>query len=115
MMTKAARANVLPAYRAILRELYKSVRIPRHAIVVLSHIYIFQSISPRATRSRTIALNFRAILQSAKSSDFDHSTQNAVTFLRSQRMYKVSHVRLALQHVSYLHLPRRSWIAIILS
>jgi hypothetical protein len=91
-MTRAARANVLPAYRAILRELYKSVRIPRHAVVVLSHLYIFQSISP----SRTIALNFRAILESAKSSDFDHSTQNAVTFLRSQRMYKVSHARLAL-------------------
>ncbi|KAF8485037.1 hypothetical protein DFH94DRAFT_679547 [Russula ochroleuca] len=58
------------AYRAILRELYKA------------------SISPRSTRSRTTALNFRAVLESTKSSDFDVVTQNNITFLRSQRMYK---------------------------
>jgi len=58
------------AYRAILRELYKA------------------SISPRSTRSQATALNFRVILESTKASDFDSSTQNAITFLRSQRMYK---------------------------
>ena len=30
MTTKVGRANIIPAYRAILRELYKSVRIHRH-------------------------------------------------------------------------------------
>jgi len=30
MTTKAAKANIIPAYRAILRELYKSVRIQRY-------------------------------------------------------------------------------------
>ncbi|KAI0002975.1 hypothetical protein BJV74DRAFT_881936 [Russula compacta] len=59
--------NAKAAYRAILRELYKA------------------SIHPRSTRSRTTALSFRAILES---SDFDNGTQNAITFLRSQRMYK---------------------------
>jgi len=58
------------AYRAILREIYKA------------------SISPRSTRSRTTAANLRLVLESTKSSDFDHNTQNVVTFLRSQRMYK---------------------------
>ncbi|KAF8505496.1 hypothetical protein F5888DRAFT_1630350 [Russula emetica] len=58
------------AYRAILRELYKA------------------SISSRSARSRTTTSNFRAVLESSKSSDFDHNTQNVIAFLRSQRMYK---------------------------
>jgi len=96
MTTKAARANVLSAYRAILREIYKSVSIlPTPSLfLVLSHIFAFQSISPRSTRSRTTALNFRAVFESGSTKPSD--TQNAITFLRSQRMYKVGHVRLVL-------------------
>ncbi|KAI9510453.1 hypothetical protein F5148DRAFT_976775 [Russula earlei] len=71
MATKAASTKVIHAYRAILRELYKS------------------SMSTRSTRSPTTALNFRAILESTKSSDLDNTMQNAITFLRSQRMYKM--------------------------
>ncbi|KAI0254279.1 hypothetical protein BJV78DRAFT_1121729 [Lactifluus subvellereus] len=64
------RVKLVHAYRAILREIYKA------------------SISPRSTRGRATALNFRAVLESTKATDFDSSTQNAITFLRSQRMYK---------------------------
>lgn len=45
-------------------------------------------------------MNFRAVLESTKSSDFDVVTQNNITFLRSQRMYKVSHVLVVLSHTS---------------
>jgi hypothetical protein len=47
-------------------------------------------------------LNFRAVLESTKSDDFDDVTQNAITFLRSQRMHKVSHVLVVLTHISDL-------------
>jgi hypothetical protein len=46
-------------------------------------------------------LNFRAILESTKASDFDSNTQNAITFLRSQHMYKVSLVQTILQTHTY--------------
>ena len=51
-----------------------------------------QSVSTPATRSKTIAKNFRAVIENGRQSDpqhFDHDLENAVTFLRSQRMYKV--------------------------
>ncbi|KAI0303125.1 hypothetical protein BC826DRAFT_983510 [Russula brevipes] len=70
-MANVARTKVIPAYRAVLRELYKA------------------SISPGPTRSRTTASNIRAVLESTKSGDFDNTAQNAITFLRSQRMYKM--------------------------
>jgi len=68
--SQAIRAKVIPVYRAILRELYQS------------------SIEPRSTRSRTTALKFRAILESSTASNLESTSQNALTFLRSQRMYK---------------------------
>ncbi|KAI0301818.1 hypothetical protein B0F90DRAFT_250534 [Multifurca ochricompacta] len=43
---------------------------------------------PRSTRSRITALNFRTILESTPSANFDSNTQNAITFLRSQRIHK---------------------------
>ena len=52
------------------------------------------------------ALNFRAVLQSTKSSDFDNITQNAITFLHSQRMYKVRHFLVVLSHVSLTCTPK---------
>ena len=45
-------------------------------------------------------MNFRAVLESTKSDDFDDVTQNAITFLRSQRMHKVSHVLVVLSDTS---------------
>ncbi|KAF8271771.1 hypothetical protein EI94DRAFT_1827443 [Lactarius quietus] len=68
--SQAVRAKVRPVYRAILRELYKA------------------SIEPRSTRSRTTALKFRAIVESSPSSSFESTSQNVITFLRSQRMHK---------------------------
>jgi len=41
MTTKAASTEVLHAYRAILRELYKAVRILRNRTLVFSHLYAF--------------------------------------------------------------------------
>jgi len=72
LLCMATSTEVRHAYRAILRELYKA------------------SISPRSTRSRTTASNVRAVLVSTKSqsSDLNNTTQNVITFLRSQRMYK---------------------------
>ncbi|KAH9179982.1 hypothetical protein EDB89DRAFT_1878019 [Lactarius sanguifluus] len=68
--TNSFRAKVIPVYRVILRELYQA------------------SIEPRSTRSRTTALKFRAILESTTPSNFESTSQNVVTFLRSQRLHK---------------------------
>jgi hypothetical protein len=73
---------------ALQSSLYSPTSHPRVSLTFMC----FQSISPRSTRSRTTASNLRAVLGSTKSSDFDHNTQNAITFLRSQRMHKVSHI-----------------------
>ncbi|KZT72643.1 hypothetical protein DAEQUDRAFT_594163 [Daedalea quercina L-15889] len=50
------------------------------------------SISAPATRSKTIVKNFRTIIESGGQSNtehFDHDLANAVTFMKSQRMYKI--------------------------
>ncbi|KAI9466741.1 hypothetical protein BJY52DRAFT_1110584, partial [Lactarius psammicola] len=49
---------------------------------------VTQSIEPRSARSRTTALKFRAILESSTASNLESTSQNVVTFLRSQRMHK---------------------------
>ncbi|KAI0049596.1 hypothetical protein FA95DRAFT_1604238 [Auriscalpium vulgare] len=62
-------------YRAIVREVSKA------------------SIVPRASRSRTLLSTLRSIVEqrpeAADTHAFDSDLQNAVTFLRSQRMHKV--------------------------
>ncbi|KAH9938444.1 uncharacterized protein B0H18DRAFT_967219 [Fomitopsis serialis] len=68
-------ASPQSVYRAVVRELNRAA-----------------SISAPATRSKTIAENFRAIIESGSQNDaqrFDHDLANAVTFMRSQRMYKI--------------------------
>ena len=87
--SRAIRAKVIPVYRAILRELYQAVCV-LYSLVPPIHPNVTQSIEPRPKRSRATALKFRAILESSTASNLESTSQNIVTFLRSQRMYKVS-------------------------
>jgi hypothetical protein len=50
MTTKVGRANIIPAYRAILRELYKSVRIHRHPCLRSFFTFIRSSQSAQGLR-----------------------------------------------------------------
>lgn len=48
------------------------------------------SIVPRAQRSKEISANIRALFdQSCRSETFQHDIENTLTFMRSQREYKV--------------------------
>ncbi|TFY83851.1 hypothetical protein EWM64_g173 [Hericium alpestre] len=64
----------IPAYRNVVREVAKA------------------SVSPRATRNEAISRNFRDIfqknIQDKQSETFHHDIQNAITFMRSQRLHK---------------------------
>ncbi|KAH9844013.1 uncharacterized protein C8Q71DRAFT_730918 [Rhodofomes roseus] len=62
------------AYRSVVRELNRALT------------------SAPATRSKTIAKNFRAVIENGRQSNpqhFDHDLANALTFMRSQRMHKM--------------------------
>ncbi|KAI0728762.1 hypothetical protein C8Q72DRAFT_833018 [Fomitopsis betulina] len=67
-------ATTQSVYRSLVREVNKA------------------STSAPATRSKTIANNLRAVIENSRQSNpqaFDHDLKNAVTFMRSQRMYKI--------------------------
>ncbi|EPT02858.1 hypothetical protein FOMPIDRAFT_55139 [Fomitopsis schrenkii] len=67
-------ATTQSVYRSLVREVNKA------------------SISAPATRSKTIANHLRAVIENSRHSNpqyFDHDLENAVTFMRSQRMYKI--------------------------
>ncbi|KAI0080736.1 hypothetical protein K474DRAFT_1589133 [Panus rudis PR-1116 ss-1] len=65
----------LPAYRSVVREVYRS------------------SIHPRPLRNKAITSNFRAVLESYRSETgrpaFQQDIENVLTFMRSQRMHKI--------------------------
>jgi hypothetical protein len=87
-------AQVRPTgqYRHVLRELRKAVRslfVKRRYL----HSSLPKSISPRATRSPVIATQFRSLFEQAKDSAdearFSQDIENALTFMRAQRVHKV--------------------------
>ncbi|EMD41030.1 hypothetical protein CERSUDRAFT_131508 [Gelatoporia subvermispora B] len=67
-------ASTVRLYRSVVRELNRS------------------AIAPRETRNKVIASHFRKIfedsLQGTKSDRFEKEARDAITFLRSQRVYK---------------------------
>ena len=52
-----------------------------------------QSVSSRTTRNKAIASSFRSLFEKPRNSSelarFEHDMQDAITFMRSQRMHKV--------------------------
>lgn len=96
-------SQYLASYRSVLRELRKSVRVKPVFFQTSAHDSTLQSITTRDKRNRAISSNIRAIFEDHRKSwqkgaaaDVQESQQklvsaiaNSVTYLRSQRVYKV--------------------------
>ncbi|KAI6003935.1 hypothetical protein EDD15DRAFT_2221376 [Pisolithus albus] len=79
----------LRLYRRLVREVAKAVSkfVEVRTSIILSGL---QSIVPRSQRNKEISANFRTLFErNRESKTFQHDVGNVLTFMHSQRQYKI--------------------------